>query len=77
MYWYIEHTSSLDYTIEILNYKTVHDKTLYFHKESVLQYKCIYIWKVLVESFPTVCCTMPKVCPVKSYSPDALFQKDI
>ena len=77
MYQHIEHNSSLDYTIEIVTYKTVHGKALYFHKEWVLQFKCIYNWKVLLESFPMVCRTMLKVRSVKSYNPDTLFQKYI
>ena len=77
IYQYIEHNSSLDYTIEIVTYKMVHGKALYFHKEWVLRFKCIYIWKVLLESFPTVCQTMLKVHSVKSYNPDTLFQKYI
>ena len=52
-------------------------KTLYFKIERLSTYKSIYIWKVLLKSFPTVCRTMPKVHSVKSYKTDALFQKVI
>ena len=54
-----------------------YDKTLYFKIERFLACNSIYIWKVLLKSFPTVYRTMPKVLSVKSYKRDALFQKVI
>ena len=54
-----------------------YDKTLYFKIKKFLTYNSIYIWKVLLKSFPTVCQTVPKVHSVKSYTTNALFPKVI
>ena len=44
-----------------------YDKTLYFKIERFLTYNSIYIWKVLLKSFLTVCRTMLEVHSVKSF----------
>ena len=54
-----------------------YDETLYFKIERFLTYNSIYIWKLLLKSFPTLCRTMPKVHSAKSCKTDALFQKVI
>ena len=40
---------------------TVDDKSIYFKNQQVLTHKTIYICKGLLESFLTVCRTLPKV----------------
>ena len=51
------------------------DKSLYFKIERFLAYNSIYVWKVLLKSFLTVCRTMPKVQSVKSYKNRSVIPK--
>ena len=38
-----------------------YDRTFYFKMKSFLSYNSVYIWKVLLKSFPTVCRTVSKM----------------